>query len=77
MISLIVYYGLPLMTMDAVSATIVSGARARIRMDYFPGQSFFQTRCTTIDVQLLYNFVNKKISILHYLSISYVGIVQI
>ena len=27
---------------------------------YFPGHSFFQTRCTTIDGQTLYNFVNKK-----------------
>ncbi len=43
----------------------------------FPWHSFFQTHCTTIDGQLLYNFVNKKLSILHFLSISYVGIVQI
>jgi hypothetical protein len=34
-------------------------------MDYFPGHSFFQTRCATFDGQLLYNFVNKKLSISH------------
>jgi hypothetical protein len=48
-----------------------------VQMCYFPGHFFFQICCTTIDGQLLYNFVNKKLSILHYGSISYVGIVQI
>jgi hypothetical protein len=46
-------------------------------MCYFPGHSIFQTRCTIIDGQLLYNFVNKKLSILHYRSTRYTGIVQI
>jgi hypothetical protein len=39
------------------------------QMDYFPGQ-YFLAHSTT----LLYNFVNKKLSILIYRSISYVGI---
>jgi hypothetical protein len=34
------------------------------------------TCCATIDGQLLYNFINKKLSILHYHSISYIGIVK-
>ncbi len=32
MISLIVYYGLPPTIMDAISATIVAGGRAQIRL---------------------------------------------
>jgi hypothetical protein len=41
MISLIVYYGLPPTTMDAVSATIVAGGRARIRLNIRLIQIYF------------------------------------
>jgi hypothetical protein len=33
MISLIVYYGLPWMTMDAVSATIIASGQAQIQLN--------------------------------------------
>jgi hypothetical protein len=36
-----------------------------IQMDYFPGQSFFQTRCVAPCGQLLYNFVNKNNSLFY------------
>jgi hypothetical protein len=41
MISLIVYYGLPQTSMDAVSATIVAGGRARIRLNIRLIQIFY------------------------------------
>jgi hypothetical protein len=45
---------------DKIFLPLAAVQAASQMMDYFPGQSFFQTRCTTIDGQLLYNFLNKK-----------------
>jgi hypothetical protein len=59
---------LPLLTKSrfcqaAASAAKLAAATATLNvllMCNFPEHSFFQTHCTTIDGQLLYNFINKK-----------------